>query len=200
MQSLNQYIVEKLKLSKDMKKPFSINKEQFKTLCLYLATWFDHEELIEDFDGWVSWGELERSYEFSLDFYDKENSWISNVGCLELEGEEAAYMLDRFASPILDIFTELQKIYEHNPDRGKYNFRSILFYIMDYFIKFNNINKIDWHKLKEVTVKTSSGEIKYEYTDSYSHWFEIINQSNKTSKHIFELMNKAVDAAIDLME
>jgi hypothetical protein len=187
---------------------YRITPEQFKVLCIYILVFIEDDDLRDE--NTIFWGELERSGEFGIDFYDKENSWISKMGCeYEEDDVEMVNKMDSFANPFFEIVKIILDIYNEDQliNSGYVLFRTILFYIMEYFTNPKYFNKA--LNSDEVDLTLINGEIDHPFKSNKKlnlninknlPWGTLVtNKDNKKYSQIRELINKAGKAAIDLL-
>jgi hypothetical protein len=208
MKKLKEYITEKMVYTSKNRNIYRITPEQFKVLCIYILVFLEDDELRDE--QCILWGELERSGEFGLDFGDEENSWIDKYWCGYSDDDtEMLNKMDKFADPIHEIAKIILDIYNEDQliNSAKMLFRTIIFYIMEYFTnskyssKAFNLNKVDLTLIND--------EINYPFKSNKKLTFNInknlpwstlvTNKDSKKYSEIRELINKAGEAAIDLL-
>lgn len=208
MKKLQEYINEKMVYTSKNRNIYRITPEQFKVLCIYILVFTEDDELRDENN--IYWGELERSNEFAIDFYDKENSWISKYGCEYDENDvEMLIKMDNFAYPFLEIAKIILDIYNEDQliNSAKMLFRTIIFYIMEYFTNPKYSSKA--FNLNEVDLTLINDEINYPFKSNKKLTFNInknlpwstlvTNKDSKKYSQIRELINKAGETAIDLL-
>lgn len=208
MKKLQEYINEKMVYTSKTRNIYRITPEQFKILCIYVLVFIGDDDLRNE--NVIFWGELERSTEFGIDFYDKENSWISKMGCeYEEDDTEMANKMDNFANPFFEIVKIILDIYNEDQliNSSYVLFRSIIFYIMEYFTNPKYSSKA--LNSDEVDLTLINGEIDHPFKSNKTLNFNInknlpwcalvTNKDNKKYSQIRELINKAGEAAIDLL-
>ena len=208
MKTLNNYIIEKMVFTSKNKNIYKITPEQFKVLCIYILVFLEDDELRDE--QCIFWGELERSGEFGLDFYDEENSWIDKYGCEYSDDDtEMLNKMDNFADPIREIVKIILDIYNEDQviNTAKMLFRSIIFYIMEYFTNSKYSNKAFNSDIVDLTAIDTY--IDYPFTRNKRFTFDLnknlpwnnLVTYTKNPKYlkIKELINKAGEAAVDLL-
>lgn len=208
MKKLKEYITEKMVYTSKNRNIYRITPEQFKVLCIYILVFIEDDDLRDE--NTIFWGELERSGEFGIDFYDKENSWISKMGCeYEEDDVEMVNKMDSLANPFFEIVKIILDIYNEDQliNSGYVLFRTILFYIMEYFTNPKYSNKA--FNSDEVDLTLINGEIDHPFKSNKKlnlninknlPWGTLVtNKDNKKYSQIRELINKAGEAAIDLL-
>ena len=208
MKKLQEYINEKMVFTSKSKNTYYITPEQFKVLCIYILVFFEDDDLRAE-DA-IYWGELERSGEFGLDFYDKENSWISKMGCeYDEEDIEMVNKMDSFAYPFLEIVKIILDIYNEDQliNSSCVLFRTIIFYIMEYFTNPKYSNKV--FNSDEVDLTVINNDIDCPFRNGKKITFNInknlpwstlvTNKDSKKYAKIREYINKAGEAAKELL-
>lgn len=208
MKKLQEYINEKMVFTSKNRNIYHITKEQFKILCIYILVFIEDDELRDENN--IYWGELERSNEFGIDFYDKENSWISKMGCeYEEDDVEMVNKMDSFAYPFLEIAKIILDIYDEDQliNSGCVLFRTILFYIMEYFTNPKYSNKALYSDEVDLTVINNDIDCPFRNGKKITFninknlpWSSFVtNKDSKKYAKIREYINKAGEAAIDLL-
>ena len=208
MKKLQEYINEKMVYTSKNRNIYRITPEQFKILCIYILVFIEDDDLRDE--NTIFWGELERSTEFGIDFYNKENSWISKMGCeYEEDDVEMVNKMDSFANPFFEIVKIILDIYNEDQliNSSYILFRTIIFYIMEYFTNPKYSNKA--LNLDEVDLTLINGEIDHPFKSNKKLNFDInknlpwstlvTNKDSKKYAKIREYINKAGEAAIDLL-
>lgn len=166
MKSLQEIILEKLKL-KNVKKTISyISKEQLEDLFLYCQCFLKEEECREDCPGYINWGEMERFSEFNIDWTDKEHKWISEIGYSEDPLTEKMDIIGNNLCEIFDIILN-NTLGPRKNSSTKVIFSYIIHYLIEYFTSEKyNINNFNLEDITSVKYFKHGVTYTYDYTGS----------------------------------
>lgn len=200
MKSINQYIIEKLKIRK--RKAESLSKEQLDMLFLYCMCYLNDEDLCEYAikDNYINWGEMERYSKFNIDWYDKEHSWICDYGCENYDKHtDLLNLMDAFAESIIELMKLIINYCDTTDNESKTHkhkhtiLSEFLVYIMEYINNHNNSSNIDLNNINEIKMKINTRTVYYIYDKS------IVWRNITKDKQIVDVCQTIYDNAKELI-
>lgn len=183
MKSLEQYIVEKLKIQ-NVVKGEHITLDQLLMLYMYCSNYFLHDDLIEK--NTIDWGEIERDTKYDIDFYkDKDAKWISEYGCSnDKEHEDIVNGMDKIGHTLLEII----KIFIDGKEDGddidtpyKY-FDMLCIYIFTRIKEHSNESKIKLRKTDRIVINIKNTKKIVGYSKLW--WNTILNYDTNIESYI----------------
>ena len=191
MKTLQEFVIEKLKISKTTKH-IHLDLEQLRILFFYIACFLKEDDLRSE-SSYVNWGEMERYGLYRINFYDEEHEWLNTYGFDEDEkyGDICSRM-DELADKCYSFFKELLDWTLDSEDTTNHFIKTFQ-YIIEYIEKYDT-PKIDLYKIDNIT-KQFNG-LKLVYTN-YNEFFDNIK---KYDKSMLDDINKIYNLAKDLLE
>ena len=168
MKTLNNYIIEKLKITKDnIPNTIDITKEMFSIICMYILSYIKEEDLYNEFlkDNYISWGELDTYHAFKINF--SHYPWIEDIAFSEEPNkQEIRDLMDDLAISIKDIYVKFINKCKTNQEAHSYTMLTVL-YLIEYVNKgYLTTDNIDFEK------------IKYAKLFNHEYYFNQYNMSN----------------------
>lgn len=199
MKKINQYIIEKLKISKNSNNVeiTSIDFNQLTDLLLYCQCFLKEEELVEEYDEWISWGEMERYSQFGINWYDDKHKWISEYGLNHEDG--ISKKMDNIGVTFIRLVRFLQK--------KKWDFiqinilvRDIVFYLIEYLPSYGGTKVMDMTKIKNINTNVYGRPIKIDYGIGNINWQDISKKIDSEHKDIYNQIQDIYKYCLYIME
>lgn len=191
MKTLQEFIQEKLKVTKKHTDPTHINIEQLNILFFYIACYLKEDDLRKE--KYVNWGEMERYGKYRIDFYDDNNKWISEYGCTDLENnEDMVAKMDALGDVSMKVFDELID-WTLDSEKSENAFLKIAAYIIEYIEKYDTA-EIDLYKIDKIDKKFNKLHLMW------TNYEELMDELKAYDEHIHELINELYIKAKDLLE
>jgi len=192
MKTLQEFIQEKLKVTKKHTDPTHISIEQLNILFFYIACYLKEDDLRNDGD-YILWGEMERYGKYRIDFYDDKNKWISEYGCTDSENnEDMAEKMNALGDVSVKLFGEFID-WTLDSEKSENTFLKIAAYIIEYIEKYDTA-EIDLYKIDKIDKKFN--KLHLMWTD----YEELMDDLKEYDEHIHELINELYIKAKDLLE
>ena len=198
MKGITQYIIEKLKISKKSNniEITSIDINQLTDLLLYCQCFLKDEELVREYDDWISWGELERYSKYGIDWYDDKHKWISEYG---LNEDEIYKKMDNIGVTFIRLVKFLQN--------KKWPYiqinilvRDIVFYLIEYLQSYGGTPVMDMTKIKNVNTNLYGRSIKINYNTNNIIWHDISKKIDSEYKDIYNQIQNIYKYCLYILE
>lgn len=191
MKTLQEFIQEKLKVTKKHTDPTHISIEQLNILFFYIACYLKEDDLRKE--KYVNWGEMERYGKYRIDFYDDKNKWISEYGCTDLENnEDMVAKMDALGDVSMKVFDELID-WTLDSEKSENTFLKIAAYIIEYIEKYDTA-EIDLYKIDKIDKNFNKLHLMW------TNYEELMDELKAYDEHIHELINELYIKAKDLLE
>ena len=191
MKTLQEFIQEKLKVTKKHTDPTHISIEQLNILFFYIACYLKEDDLRKE--KYVNWGEMERYSKYRIDFYDDKNKWISEYGCTDLENnEDMVAKMDALGDVSMKLFDELID-WTLDSEKSENIFLKIAAYIIEYIEKYDT-TEIDLYKIDKIDKNFNKLHLMW------TNYEELMDELKAYDEHIHELIDELYTKAKDLLE
>lgn len=191
MKTLQEFIQEKLKVTKKHTDPTYISIEQLNILFFYIACYLKEDDLRKE--KYVNWGEMERYGKYRIDFYDDKNKWISEYGCTDSENnEDMVEKMDALGDVSMKVFDELID-WTLDSEKSENTFLKIAAYIIEYIEKYDT-TEIDLYKIDKIDKKFNKLHLMW------TNYEELMDELKAYDEHIHELINELYIKSKDLLE